>query len=312
MVAGRPFARGTFTTLACLAVVAGSAFVPAAARAAGTTALEFLKLGVGARAAGMGDAFVAVSDDASATYWNPAGVAGEPGSDLLLNHTEWFQDVRMENASFAWRGEGQGLGIAVTVLHVGNLEERDATGAYLGEFRFFDNAFAVTYAREILPSLRVGATGKYLREEIDRESATTTALDAGVLLDVPNTGLTLGAAVSNVGGGLKYIQQTDDLPTTLAVGGAYHLPGFLPYMGGATLALDVRKPKDADTSVRFGAEVGIAGMAHYRIGWAGGLDGQDVGTGFGVNFDHYRIDYAFVPSSFELGDTHRFSFNLGF
>jgi hypothetical protein len=74
----------------------------------------------------------------------------------------------------------------------------------------------------------------------------------------------------------------------------------------------VRKPRDADTSVRMGAEFGIAGIAQYRIGWMDGIEGQDFGTGFGIRFEQYRLDYAFVPSSFELGDTHRFSLALGF
>jgi hypothetical protein len=295
--------------LAALALVAMAA---APALAAGTTALEFLKLGVGARAAGMGEAFVSVADDASASYWNPAGVSGRSGQEVLFNHVEWFQDIRLENASYVWGNETQGIGISATVLHVGNLEERDASGTYLGDFRFFDNAIGLSYSRQIVPSIRVGVTGKFLREQIDRESAQTSALDAGVLVEIPATGFTLGASLANVGGGLKFIDQTDDLPTSFTVGGSYRVPGVLPYVGGSTLAMDVRKTRDADTSVRFGAEVGIAGIARYRVGYTTGIDGQDFGTGFGVNFERYRLDYAFVPSSFDLGDTHRFSLSLDF
>ena len=64
--------------------------------AAGTTGLNFLKIGVGGRPAGMGEAFVAVADDASALYWNPAGLARLTSPEAIAMHNEWFQGMRYE------------------------------------------------------------------------------------------------------------------------------------------------------------------------------------------------------------------------
>ena len=57
------------------------------AQRTGMAAAQFLKIGVGARAAGMGESFVAVSNDASALYWNPAGITQSTGNEIIVSHT---------------------------------------------------------------------------------------------------------------------------------------------------------------------------------------------------------------------------------
>lgn len=80
---------------------------------------EFLKLGVGARALGMGEAFVALADDASATYWNPAGLVFAPQRQVLFMHAEQFGDaLNHDFVGFAMSLEGQGA-IAVSIIRLG-------------------------------------------------------------------------------------------------------------------------------------------------------------------------------------------------
>jgi hypothetical protein len=80
---------------------------------------EFLKLGVGARALGMGEAFVALADDASATYWNPAGLVAMSQRQVLFMHAEQFGDaLNHDFISFAMALEDQGT-IAVSVIRLG-------------------------------------------------------------------------------------------------------------------------------------------------------------------------------------------------
>ena len=70
--------------------------------------LRSLLIDPGVTASGMGYAYTAVADDPSALYWNPAGLTrGAPGYDLLLAHTEWFIDYRMEYAALCWRRGGR-------------------------------------------------------------------------------------------------------------------------------------------------------------------------------------------------------------
>src|SRR6185369_13447208 len=66
-----------------LTLAAAAAFV---LLASGTSAQTFETVGV--RAQGMAGAFVAVADDATATWWNPAGLAAGPFANLVLDYNE--------------------------------------------------------------------------------------------------------------------------------------------------------------------------------------------------------------------------------
>ena len=70
---------------------------------AGISSLQFLKLGAGARAAGMGEAFVAVADDASALYYNPAGLAQFDDNEIMFTHTTWLIDLEHEFLGAVYR-----------------------------------------------------------------------------------------------------------------------------------------------------------------------------------------------------------------
>ena len=59
----------------------------------GTAAAQFLKIGVGARAMGLGGSFTALANDVSTLYWNPAGITNFNGFSLAVTHTEWFADI---------------------------------------------------------------------------------------------------------------------------------------------------------------------------------------------------------------------------
>jgi len=78
-------------------VVALIGKVSVAASNAGRTAADFLLIGVGARAAGMGGAYTVVSEGALASYWNPAGLSDVEGGEVVLGHFSWFQDITMEH-----------------------------------------------------------------------------------------------------------------------------------------------------------------------------------------------------------------------
>ena len=77
--------------------------VSVAASSAGRTAADFLLIGVGARAAGMGRTYTAVSEGAPASYWNPAGLSGVEGGEVVLSHFSWFQDITLEHGTLAYQ-----------------------------------------------------------------------------------------------------------------------------------------------------------------------------------------------------------------
>src|SRR5437016_158316 len=64
---------------------------------AGTSSATFLRIGVGARAEGMGETFVAVANDPSAIYWNPAGLASLQRTEIAESHVEWPAQISYDH-----------------------------------------------------------------------------------------------------------------------------------------------------------------------------------------------------------------------
>ena len=89
----------------------------------GTTAGQFLKIEVGARATGMGGSFVALADDPSALYWNPAGISLLDGPSFTASHIEWFADITHDFVGFALPFKDGALGISVITLNTGRMEQ---------------------------------------------------------------------------------------------------------------------------------------------------------------------------------------------
>lgn len=287
--------------LACLAM-------PAASLAEdGSAGLPFLKLGVGARAIAMGDAYVAVGGDASCVYWNPAGCASVVGTDIVAMHSEWFQDIRYEYVGAVRTMCDHSFGIGVVGLYMDDLEKRDIYGDYEGTFGVFDFSVTGTYARSLTEYLDVGASAKYLHEKIDDETASGFAVDLGAMYRVPAVnGLTAGMSVQNLGPQMSFVDEKFDLPALYRVGAAYEKPveaahGVLLLTGDAVLS------HDGDPKGHFGMEFDYSEMLSLRIGYRAGWDNQNISVGLGARVGDLRIDYAYVPFYSNLGDTHRVS-----
>ncbi len=218
----------------------------------GTTAAQFLKIGVG-RATGMGEAFSAIANDASASYFNPAGLAQLTRKEAFINHIDWISDLSHEYVSVALPINNLGvLAFSVTALTMGNMErlwiddpatvirEDDSTGLY---FSAMDMALAVTYARQITDKLSFGFTGKAISQTIYNMSASGAALDLGLLYHTGFKSLRLAAAVTNFGSSMsfsglaiefqdtsyqikpraRYVTTATPMPTTFRFGLAYDI-----------------------------------------------------------------------------------------
>lgn len=302
--------------LAALALHSG------AARAAdpGLTVLNFLEIGAGARPAALGNAFVAVADDASATYWNPAGLLAIQRNDVLGTHNAWIQDLRHEFVAFGARRGRHAVGFSFIGLYTKDIDARNEVGDYVGQFGFSDNAFAASYAFQAGSALGVGATARYVREAVigvpDLGSGTEVApdnvlsgfaFDLGATWKTPAEGLTAGAAVRNFGGQLSYDfagAQSFDLPTALQTGIAYRRPDFRN--GVLTLSGDFLAARGADASFRMGAEYAYRGQFLVGAGYKTGLENENVSFGFGYE-KGVRVNYAFTPLYSDLGNSHRIS-----
>ena len=291
-----------------------------AAGAAESSAAQFLSLGFGARALGMGEAFTAVADDASAVYYNPAGL-GKSGNEILVSHSWHIQDTGLTQLAYT-RGPA---GFSLTYFSAGSMEGRDDAGNPGPDFTAEDFAFSGGYAAAI-GRLSAGAAFKVVRQRIKDSAASAVCADAGLLYGFEAAPVTLGLSVSNLGTKIKFEDESFPLPVVYRAGLAVRTGRPFP----AVLSAEADFPNDSSVIFRTGVEYTgfepIAFRAGYRtapasqrsavlgkdFGGSSGLSelyGFFMGLGFAIS--PVRIDYALLPYG-ELGSSHRFSVAMKF
>jgi len=290
-------------------------------RAAGSSAAQFLSLGFGARALGMGEAYTAVSDDISSVYYNPAGLAsGGEGRELAFSHAFHLEDTSVSQAAYMRRP----FAAAVTYFSAGELEGRDATGGLTGDFTARDVAAQLSRGFKLGP-LDAGLTGRVISQRIRSSGATSFSADAGLLYRFAGTPWSLGAAVTNLGTRVKFEEESFPLPLKFKAGAAAAFRG-----ARLLVALDAELPADGPALARLGAEyTGLEGIA-LRLGWRTAASGQRdaiLGRGFdevsgaaglygffagaGFAYAGFSLDYALLPYG-DLGTAHRFAVGMKF
>lgn len=277
----------------------------------GTSGFVFLKLGNGARASGMGEAFTAVADDATGMYYNPAGLAGMEEVELNVTHSEWLMDTRFEQVNVTNEMFGGAVGFNFTGLYYGELERygNQPTSAPLGTFSPYDLAASIGYGTDVLPDLSAGISAKLIYEKIDFESATGWAVDLGVMHRSRIEGLTLAASVLNLGPQAKFIEEKFYPPFQARLGASY-ITGERWLDGDVLLSADFVIANDTDEKFLVGTEYTYRKTLSVRVGYKGGYDSQGATMGVGVVYDRLRFDYAFMPIDYDLGNSHRFSVNV--
>jgi hypothetical protein len=275
--------------------------------APGETGFASLKLGVGARPMGLGSAYVAIADDPTALYWNPAGLAGIRSTQITAMHNQWMQDFRQEYAAVGLPlGKGS-LGFSFQGFYSAEeLEGRDEVGNFTHNFGFNDIAMTAAYGRTITTGLDGGLAVRYIREMIDEENASTFAFDLGGRYRLGESGLSLGAAAQNIGGDATFVSEPFSLPMTLRLGAAYsHALAGLHGLG--TLSTELRKSKGEDARFHIGGEFAYKERVAFRVGGKMGYDVEELSFGMGITQKALRFDYGLVPLSSDLGTTHFFS-----
>ncbi len=288
-------------------------------KAEGSTTADFLNLQVGARAAAMGGAYSAVSDDASAVYWNPAGLIQIPKLSAVFMRAQYLESISYQYAAYAQRLSYDSV-IAGSALmtDIGAITQTDINGATLGSFTPRDEVFTISYSKAILElsdkdtDVSMGVSAKYIKSQI-LDSAKAYAVDFGVMTynfsDIPYR---LAVTATNMGGGLRYDQELNPLPLTFKLGASINpFRNFL-------LDTDIVMPKQSSPSVRVGAELATTPNELTRLCVRAGLDTQRMNDGLGgftiglgATLHFFSLDYAYVPMG-ELGSTHRISLTFDF
>lgn len=305
----------------CLIFLTLMPAVDSLASGVGTTAAQFLKIGMGARAVGMGKAFSAVADDSNAVFWNPAGLAGFDGNELNMGFVKYFQDVNAGNLAYSTSLGERRFGIGAIYLSVPGIEKRgldDNAGLVpkLGTFNASDLAVSLAYAvkdsfSSLIDNLDTGFALKFIKSSIDTESAVALALDAGALYHATDK-INVALVVQNIGSSMKFKEEGDPLPLNLKVAMAYRPNKKLTIVAGLSeYFIDEKFYASA------GGEYWLRNAFAFRGGYSFGYDTSNLGgaaglsAGFGMKVAGIGIDYAFLPFG-DLGNTHRFGFWIQF
>lgn len=275
--------------------------------------LSYLKIGVDARAAAMGEAYTSVSDDASATFWNPAGLAGSGKNSIVLMHNSWLQDINHEFAAIQFVNGEHNIAVSLNMMSVTGIELRDDTASEnpIGETQALNTYLGISYATHILGDWQIGLQAKYLYEKYYLFTADGFAIDVGLKKENILPEVSWGIVIQNLGKMSALKEEATRLPLLLRTGLDYALPLHI-FDNKPLLAADFITVFDDITIVNLGTEVPLGNFVDARFGYVFGRDSQGITAGFGLKYGAFNIAYAFVPYSFDLGNSHRFSLVVDF
>lgn len=295
---------------------------------AGISTAQFLKIGVGGRAAAMGEAFVAIANDATALYWNPAGLVQFNQNQVLFSHTSWLVDINHDFLAAVYHLDAtNAFGVSLTSLSMKDMPVTTefapfGTGEYFG---FSDIALAVTYSRRMTDQFSFGGTVRYIEETLDKLKMRGVMIDLGTYYWTGLGTTRFAVSVSNFGNQLapdgdvvlvgkreKSDWQAFSPPTVFRIGFA-----FEPYQTEEhmiTTAIQLNHPNDNSENVVTGLEYKWKNLLYLRGGYKFNVDEQSFSFGTGLNFPlsiaEFNLDYAYSKFN-NLGSVHTFTIILG-
>ncbi len=311
---------------------------------AGTFAAEFLRIGVGGRPSAMGSAFVAVANDGTAFYWNPAGLAYVRRAELTFEHAPMFGGVAQYNVASATIRLMPGTAVGVSWIRLGvddiprygELAETRwdrftnpalrSTGKPEGYFHDSENALMLSFARKIdfemsfgvglsrvwIPAeICVGATYKYLEQRLDSFTGRGQGLDAGLLVRLMTETKLGEQPLRSVGFGVSvHDLSRTSLKWSTPSGAKDHTEpvvrcGLALAHGLHFLSSQATFAFDRELFGARGTYLGGELALRRVVALRIGSHDGDLAVGAGLRFGYMRLDYAFV--SYQLRGTHRVS-----
>jgi hypothetical protein len=304
-------------------------FTPDALRAqakVGTTGAQFLELGVSARSMGMADAFVAVSNDISAVYYNPAGLTSLLGTEVMATYVSMPADVGFGFAAVGFPLESVGgvLGFGVSALTSGSMIERTynrgvdfpeegifGTGR---KFAWNDLAVSVSYGRYLTDRFSLGFTVRYVGQFVHDYSASSWSADVGTSYNTGYRDFKLGMAITNFGPDLKFIEKAAPLPINFKFGGSINMIESADHI--LTLVAEGSHPSDNLEKYNTGMEYLFKDRFALRLGgrFNYDVDGLTAGAGMRLPYgDDGQISFDYAYQDFGiLTEVHRFTLGFAF
>lgn len=270
----------------------------------GAEQIGFLPLEVGARALGMGGAYCAIAEDASASYWNPAGLAQIKQREFSFMNANLSEDRKYNYIGIVNPSSSGVFALSYAPFKIGNIEGYDNEGKPLGSMDYKYTGFLFSYAIFEKPGITTGINIGYFRESCPVGKGKVWGIDLGMLYEIPKVtspfdSAKAGIVIQNITGSkIKYDTGTKEkIPTNFKIGIAGRL-----FEEKLVLALDYSEKE----GTRFGAEYWIRDIIGVRAGTYEG--NKTYGASFKVQ--NYQFDYAYVEEDLDNGQ--RISFTVRF
>jgi len=282
---------------------------------------EFLSIGVGARALGMGGAYVAIANDGSAVYWNPAGLSQLQKREVSFMHASRFSGLVHANfINFVFPDKnGNAFGISYFRMGIDDIPKSTKLDQFdrpiiEGYMQDIEHALFLSISHCLAENFFVGGNIKTIRQTIGSNSSMGFGFDFGTLYRFSNN-LSVGINLQDIAGTYVFWDtgHKDVRKPTVKWGFALSRP--FPFLSGkVTLAVNQNirfEGKNSENNFslgeiagsdfQYGGEIMLLNILALRAG----LERDNFTAGTGFRFKFFQIDYAFV--SYDLGNTHRIS-----
>lgn len=282
-----------------------------------TTGWQFLKIAPDARSAGMSEAFLAVTDDISALFWNPAGLTQLDTNRLHagVHYTDYAAGTSMNFGGVSYRiGYNTLIGVSLQYFDAG---EMDVTTEFLPQgtgqtFRATNTGIGISLARELTDQFSFGITAKYVREDLATVHNQNMVFDFGFQYDIGIQNTRFAVAISNFGfntqpgGEITVINLQDSstatdfteiaVPTVFRLGFAWDAIKNDTHL--LTTAFQLNHPTDNNETYSLGVEYSWKRLLYARTGYTFATDRNATpafgfGTYFKRRFGIIKLDYGF-------------------
>jgi len=309
------------------------------AQKVGSTSMQFLSVIPSARAAGMGNAYVAIVHGVEGVFWNPAGVALTEGHEFSMTYNNWLFDTYQYALAYSTLlGDIGSIGFQFQYNDYGSFEEAIVGGSNIfpGQeypyltgrvFKPYSYVVGLSYAKKLSDRFSTGLSIKYGHESLyDKKSLSITDVD-GSILDAKtsanviifdfgihyNTGfksIQMGASVQNFGPDIKYAKDKSSVPMLFHVGIAADFIGpnslFVEEQNNRLgLAFDIFQTNDYDQQQHIGIEYEFNNIVTFRAGYKFNYDLEGLTFGFGIKQKlgllKILLDYSYGVLDAEVG-----------
>jgi hypothetical protein len=297
------------------------------------TGLQFLKVDVSARAAGMGGAYIMVGNDATAMFYNPAGIALMKKSlDFYSGTTQWIADINYHSAGLI-KNLGNIGTVGASVIYCDYGDDMIGTRVAANEKGYIKTGsvdigaytLGLSYARSLTDKFTVGGQIKFAAQHLGSNAITEggnemenkvsgLAYDFGTIFYPGFYSLRIGMSINHFSGQFKYEEEAFQLPLTFKIGAAMDVLDLKgEHQNPLLIAIDAIHPRDYTERIHLGCEYVYNNLIAIRAGYKFNYDEEGLTAGVGFKFTlrgvDLKVDYAY--SAMDIFDTvSRFSLGI--